>query len=78
MRRAADLIQVLDEVTLENSQALMAACDLIIATGGSGMVKAAYSSGTLSAWAPATATWSSMRLLTCGWLWNPSSLQDLR
>ena len=42
----ADLIQVLDEVTLENSQALMAACDLIIATGGSGMVKAAYSSGT--------------------------------
>lgn len=41
-----DLIQVLDEVTLENSQALMAACDLIIATGGSGMVKAAYSSGT--------------------------------
>lgn len=42
----ADLIQVLDEVTLENSQALMEACDLIIATGGSGMVKAAYSSGT--------------------------------
>lgn len=42
----ADLIQILDEVTLENSQALMAACDLIIATGGSAMVKAAYSSGT--------------------------------
>lgn len=42
----ADLIQILDEVTLENSQALMAACDLIIATGGAGMVKAAYSSGT--------------------------------
>lgn len=42
----ADLIQVLDEVTLENSQALMAAADLVIATGGSGMVKAAYSSGT--------------------------------
>jgi len=42
----ADLIQVLDEVTLENSQALMEAADLIIATGGSGMVKAAYSSGT--------------------------------
>lgn len=41
-----DLIQILDEVTLENSQALMKACDLIIATGGSGMVKAAYSSGT--------------------------------
>lgn len=41
-----DLVQVLDEVTLENSQALMEACDLIIATGGSGMVKAAYSSGT--------------------------------
>lgn len=42
----ADLVQVLDEVTIENSQALMEACDLIIATGGSGMVKAAYSSGT--------------------------------
>ena len=42
----ADLIQVLDEITLENSQALMAAADLVIATGGSGMVKAAYSSGT--------------------------------
>lgn len=42
----SDLIQILDEVTLENSQALMAACDLIIATGGSAMVKAAYSSGT--------------------------------
>lgn len=42
----ADLIQVLSEVTLANSQALMEACDLVIATGGSGMVKAAYSSGT--------------------------------
>lgn len=42
----ADLIQVLDEITLENSQALMAAADMVIATGGSGMVKAAYSSGT--------------------------------
>ena len=42
----ADLIQVLSEVTIENSQALMEACDLIIATGGSAMVKAAYSSGT--------------------------------
>ncbi len=42
----ADLIQVLEEVTLQNSQALMEACDLVVATGGSGMVKAAYSSGT--------------------------------
>ena len=42
----ADLLQILDEVTLENSQALMEAADLILATGGSGMVKAAYSSGT--------------------------------
>ena len=31
----ADLIQVLSEVTLANSQALMEACDLVIATGGS-------------------------------------------
>ena len=42
----ADLIQVLTEVTIENSQALMEACDLIIATGRRAMVKAAYSSGT--------------------------------
>ena len=40
----ADLIQVLSEVTIENSQALMEACDLIIATGGSAMVKAAVGS----------------------------------
>lgn len=41
-----DLVINMDEVSLENSQALMAQCDLILATGGPGMVKAAYSSGT--------------------------------
>lgn len=52
----ADLIQVLSEVTLANSQALMEACDLVIATGGSGMVKAAYSAERRhTAWAPGTA-----------------------
>ncbi len=32
----ADLLQILDEVTLENSQALMEAADLILATGSDG------------------------------------------
>ena len=42
----ADLIQVVDDVTIERSAELMALCDLVIATGGSGLTKAAYSSGT--------------------------------
>jgi sulfoacetaldehyde dehydrogenase len=41
-----DLIINMGEVTLENSGELMAQCDLILATGGPGMVAAAYSSGT--------------------------------
>jgi len=41
-----DLIINMAEVTLENSGELMAQCDLILATGGPGMVAAAYSSGT--------------------------------
>lgn len=41
-----DLIINMDQVSLEASQQLMAQCDLILATGGPGMVKAAYSSGT--------------------------------
>jgi sulfoacetaldehyde dehydrogenase len=42
----ADLIIHMDEVTMENSQQLMSQCDLILATGGGGLVKSAYSSGT--------------------------------
>jgi sulfoacetaldehyde dehydrogenase len=41
-----DLILNVDELSVEASKELMAQCDLIIATGGPGMVKAAYSSGT--------------------------------
>jgi sulfoacetaldehyde dehydrogenase len=41
-----DLIINMAEVSLENSQALMGQCDLILATGGGAMVKSAYSSGT--------------------------------
>lgn len=41
-----DLIQCIEEPTLDLSNELMRKCDLVIATGGSGMVKAAYSSGT--------------------------------
>lgn len=41
-----DLVQVLDQVSVEASQELMAQSDLVLATGGPGMVKAAYSSGT--------------------------------
>ena len=41
-----DLIIHVDQVTMENSQEIMAECDLILATGGAGLVKTAYSSGT--------------------------------
>ncbi|HAF61446.1 MAG TPA: aldehyde dehydrogenase [Anaerolineaceae bacterium] len=40
-----DLIQCLEEPSIELTQALMKEVDLIVATGGAGMVKAAYSSG---------------------------------
>jgi len=41
-----DLVQCIEEPTVALSQELMAAVDLVVATGGAGMVKAAYSSGT--------------------------------
>ncbi len=40
-----DLIQVIEEPSKENTRELMARVDVIVATGGMGMVKAAYSSG---------------------------------
>lgn len=40
-----DTIQIIPEPSLELTAALMKAVDVVIATGGSGMVKAAYSSG---------------------------------
>lgn len=40
-----DLIQVIDEPTMEASGLLMQLCDACVSTGGPGMVKAAYSSG---------------------------------
>ena len=40
-----NLIQVIDEPTVELTNELMKAVDVIVATGGYGMVKAAYSSG---------------------------------
>jgi succinate-semialdehyde dehydrogenase len=39
------LIQILDDQSRENTKNLIAATDIVIATGGMGMVKAAYSSG---------------------------------
>ncbi len=42
----ADILQCLSKVNIPMSQALMARADLIIATGGQPMVRAAYSSGT--------------------------------
>lgn len=39
----ADLVIHMDEVSMENTQGLMQQCDLILATGGGGLVKAAYS-----------------------------------
>jgi sulfoacetaldehyde dehydrogenase len=41
-----DLIQFIEEPTLALSQELMRQVDLVLATGGPGVVKAAYSSGT--------------------------------
>ncbi len=42
----ADLVQVVAEPSLDTTQELMRLADLVVATGGAGMVKAAYSSGT--------------------------------
>jgi sulfoacetaldehyde dehydrogenase len=42
----ADLVQMLDRPSLAKTQELMRQADLVVATGGAGMVKAAYSSGT--------------------------------
>ena len=42
----ADIIGWIDQPTLELTSLLMSETDLILATGGPGMVKAAYSSGT--------------------------------
>jgi sulfoacetaldehyde dehydrogenase len=42
----ADLVQVVAEPSLEATQELMRQADLVVATGGAGMVRAAYSSGT--------------------------------
>ncbi len=41
-----DLVIGIDEPTMEVSNELMKQCDLILATGGAGLVKSAYSSGT--------------------------------
>ena len=40
-----DLVQIIEEPTVELTQLLMAGCDVVVATGGPGMVKSAYSSG---------------------------------
>ena len=42
----ADLVQSLTAPSLPKTQELMRQADLVVATGGAGMVKAAYSSGT--------------------------------
>jgi len=41
-----DLIQIIKKPSIAKTQELMRQADLIVATGGAGMVKAAYSSGT--------------------------------
>ena len=41
-----DLVQTIEEPSIDLSTELMSRVDLVIATGGSGMVKSAYSSGT--------------------------------
>ena len=39
------LVQILDTPSVESTQELMRSCDVVVATGGMAMVKAAYSSG---------------------------------
>jgi succinate-semialdehyde dehydrogenase len=39
------MVQIVTEPSVEKTQELMKACDLVVATGGMAMVKAAYSSG---------------------------------
>ena len=46
MGAPADLIQTMAQPSIEKTEALMTQCDFILATGGPGMVTAAYSSGT--------------------------------
>jgi hypothetical protein len=41
----ADLIQVIESPPIAKTEVLMRICDLVVATGCAGMVKAAYSSG---------------------------------
>ncbi len=41
-----DLVISIEEPTMEASNELMKQCDLVVATGGAGLVQAAYSSGT--------------------------------
>ena len=43
-----DLVINVDQLSLEASKELMGQCDMILATGGAGMVRAAYGSGTPS------------------------------
>ena len=43
---SAHLVQTIKEPSLGKTRALMEMADLVVATGGAGMVKAAYSSGT--------------------------------
>jgi sulfoacetaldehyde dehydrogenase len=46
MGAPADLVQTMAQPSLGKTEELMRQCDFILATGGPGMVKAAYSSGT--------------------------------
>lgn len=46
MGAPADLVQAIEYPSIEKTEELMKQCDLILATGGPAMVKAAYSSGT--------------------------------
>ena len=50
-----DILQCLTKVNIPMSQALMARADLIVATGGQPMVRAAYSSGTPAYGSPSCA-----------------------
>ena len=69
------IIEWIDTPSLEMTNLVMKEADIILATGGPGMVKAAYSSGKPAVWAsaPATRPLSSTTPRTSSWLSTPSS-----
>ena len=72
-----EIIGWIDEPSLEMTNTLMRDADIILATGGPGMVKAAYSSGKPALGVGAGNLLSSTAQRTCGWPSTPSFIPRL-